>query len=420
MKLEIKHYSQNEILVLCLFICPYVLPCLLECLSVPTIIKYFFDVVWAFLLLTMLTRRKNTCYSEVNILKYIVLLFFTYTVLNYILHYQSIFFYLWGFRNIFRGFVLFFSVIYYLKTEDALDCISLLDKLFYINAVIASFQFFILGYKQDNLGGIFGVQSGCNGALNIFLGIMLIIYYVKFLNKTISTSRLCINFMIMVLIAAAAEIKYFYIEFVVILAFASLITEFSFKKLFLIVGAFIVLRWGYIFFLKVFPDTDLSLNSLISYMQSDAGYSVSGGISRGTFITYINKRFLTHPLDRILGLGLGNCDYATGISFLTTPFYLKNGYTRYDWMSSSLIYLEHGFLGSILYILVVILNAIFLLKKRHTLNQLSLISILTSILFFLVLFYNNSLKVESVYMIFFILALPWTSSKRGGISNDSF
>ena len=413
MKLSIKHYSQNERLVLCLFICPYILPSLVELLSLPTFIKYFFDFVWAFLLLTMITRKKNTCYSDTKIIKCIVLSYFAYTVLNYLLHYQSLFYYLWGFRNTFRGLVLFFSVIYYLKTEDAIVCLNVLDKLFYINAIIALIQFGVLGYRQDNLGGIFGVQPGCNGALNIYLCIMLVIYYMKYLNKKISTARLCFNFLIMLLIAAAGEIKFFYVEFVIILVLASLITGFSIKRLAIIIIALVILSYGYRFFINIFPDTNLSLEYLINYAQSDTGYSVSGGISRGTFFSFINNRFLTTPIDRLFGLGLGNCDYASGVDLLTSPFYLKNGYTRYDWFSGSLLYLENGICGLVLYLLFIVVNVVLLLKNKNIPKELSNVSILCSIVFVIVLFYNNSLKVESAYMIFFVLALPWTSSKEG-------
>jgi hypothetical protein len=37
----------------------------------------------------------------------------------------------------------------------------------------------------------------------------------------------------------------------------------------------------------------------------------------------INKRFLPNIADQLFGMGLGNCDYATGINVITLPFFLK-------------------------------------------------------------------------------------------------
>ena len=56
-----------------------------------------------------------------------------------------------------------------------------------------------------------------------------------------------------ILVAALAELKFFYIEFVVILAVTSLITSFSFKKLFIIIGAVFGLNAGVYLLGKIFP-----------------------------------------------------------------------------------------------------------------------------------------------------------------------
>ena len=49
-----------------------------------------------------------------------------------------------------------------------IEIIPKLKKIYIINFFICLLEFG-LGYSGDNIGGIFGTQSGCNGYLNLFL-----------------------------------------------------------------------------------------------------------------------------------------------------------------------------------------------------------------------------------------------------------
>lgn len=412
MKIRIKRYSQNTILILCLFICPYALAFLTELLPLPTAVKYVFDFVWMLLLLTLVFKNKRNNYESTKYITGMVLIFFGYTVVNYLLHYQSIYYYFWGFRNTFRGLVLFLAVIYYLDQEDAEDCLRLMDKLFYLNAILAVIQYFVLGFKQDNLGGIFGVQSGCNGALNLYLCIMLVIYYVKYVHNNLSIGKLCVSFFIMLFIAAVAELKFFYIEFIVILIIASLFTKFSYKKLFIIVCASVALIVGYRFFVSVFPDTVISIEYLKEYAQTDVGYSTSAAIGRTSTLSYVNQNLLRTTEDKLLGFGMGNCDYASSFDLFTSPFYAQYEHLRYDWMSISILYLEQGTLGLILYFMIFVVIGTCAYKGRTTSKELGTIVTVLCFVLVIMLFYNNSMKVESTYLMYFVLALPWAESKR--------
>ena len=51
--------------------------------------------------------------------------------------------------------------------DDINDIFKFLNLMFYINTIIMFIQFGALGYKQDNLGGIFGVETGCNGYIHL-------------------------------------------------------------------------------------------------------------------------------------------------------------------------------------------------------------------------------------------------------------
>lgn len=402
--------SQNQILVWVLFGGPFLMAPLIQFLRLPDAVKYSMDLAWTFLLLTMLTRKKRKIDLVTRQFLHWIICFFLLTAINYAFHYQSILYYMWGFRNNFRGYVLFFAVIYYFSEEDVNEGIELLNLLFYINAGFMIIQFFIFGYKQDNLGGIFGVESGCNGYINLFFCISLVISYVKYAENKMKFHKFLLEIILMLILAALAELKFFYVEFVIIITIGTLCTKFSWKKFIVILSALIAVIVGYSVFVKVFPDIDLSVLGLYEYASSDSGYTSSNDLNRLFFMETINQRFLPGIINRLFGMGLGNCDYATGIEFLTSPFFVKYESLHYGWMSTTFMYLENGWLGLICFFgffIFVAINSLRIAKKPNYNRVFCLISALCCVAALLNGFYNISLRIESGYMLYFIIAIPW-------------
>ena len=339
---------------------------------------------------------------------------------NYTAHFQSPFYYLWGFRNNFRGYVLFFAVIYYFDEENAEEALSLFDKMFYINAVLMFVQFFALGYKQDNLGGIFGVESGCNGYVNLFFCIMTVINYVRYSRSGQSFKKTALNIVLMLVLAAMAELKFYYVEFVVLMLLGTLVTRFSWKKLVIIIVGGVAFIIGYRVFISVFPNIDLSISGLFDYASSTKGYTSSGDLNRLSFFSTVNSRLLPTLADRIFGLGLGNCDYATGVELFSTPFYHKYEWMHYGWMSTTFMYLENGMIGLIAFFgffIMIMLYAVRMKNHGGTNPVFCEIAALCAVVAVMNGIYNISLRIESEYMMYFILAIPWCASKKSSIVN---
>lgn len=407
MKIKIKKRTQNTCLVMILFIGPYILAPLTQFLHFPSSVKYILDITCVLIFLTMVMKKKRVLEKDVKILKYWILAFFCFSIMNYILHYQSIFYFLWGIRNNFRGYILFFAVIFYFKENDVNDCLNKMDQIFYINAALMIFQFLVLGYQQDNLGGIFGVESGSNGLLNVFFCVMLIKGYVYYLEKKESISNFIIKIIFMLALASLAELKFFYIEFICILVIAILVTRFSWRKFGIVTISIVALIIGYNVLMLVFPDTNMSIDSLYKYASSDAGYTSSGDLNRLNFLKQINERYFISPIDRMTGMGIGNCDYATNFDFLTTSFYKENIGSHYYWFSSGFTYIENGWVGLIFFFGFFILIAVLAYNKSKTNRKFSQIALLCAIAAIMNGFYNISLRVESCYIMYFMLALPW-------------
>ena len=117
--------------------------------------------------------------------------------------------------------------------------------------------------------------------------------------------------------------------------------------------------------------------------------------------------------DRLFGLGLGNCE-SSPLSFLTSPFYIANACLRYNWFTSSMIMLETGLIGTLLYLsffVVIFFSAFYQLHKgigNPLLCQMAMVLAPMCLVLFL---FDSSLRTEPAYMMYFALALPFVKSQ---------
>lgn len=415
MIIKLQRQPYYKYLIWILFLGSFFIAPLIQLLKMPALVKYILDLAWFILLITMFFEKKNKLASGSRVLYRWIIMFLGLTVINYIFHYQSLFYYLWGFRNNFRVYVLFFAVIYYVNTDDVEKMINILYKIFYVDIIVMFIQFFMLGYKQDNLGGIFGVETGCNGYVNLFFCIMVAVNYIRYCNEKQSFKTMAVNIIMMLILAAMAELKFFYVEFVVIILVGTLINRFSWRKCIVIIVGIVALIVGYHIFASVFPTSDMSLDGLWEYASNEKGYTSSGDLNRIGFRTEINKKFLNDGFEQAFGLGLGNCDHADGIGLVTTSFYKKYEDLHYTWLSSAFMYLENGMVGLVLFLGFFVLIFIFsfrMKKKSNEKTEYTQIAMLCSVIAILCTFYNSSLRIESGYMIYFMLAIPWCSVKK--------
>ena len=413
----IKKRNQPEFLIWLIIILPFAFGTLFDLLSFPSFFKYVLDAVWIFLLGIMLKRSKSLLFSGINvILLSVVIAYLAVTLIVYAFNYQSILYYLWGIRNNFRYYVFFFACIVFLNQNSIDDYFVLFDKLFWVNFAVCIVQFFVFRLRGDYLGGIFGVAKGCNAYTNILLVIVAIKSLVYYLNK-LETAWVCIAKCIaMLVISALAEIKFFFIEFFIILIMAIFLTSFSWRKLAVVLAGAVSIAVGVYVLTIVFPTSAevLSFSGLLDLATSEKGYTSDGDVNRLTTIPIISKMFLTSVPQKLFGLGLGNCDTAA-YSFLQTPFYLKYSSLNYTWFSSAFVFLETGFIGLTFFfgffVLVFVLGR--KVARKSGANKIyCYISSIFAICCILIAIYNSSLRMESGYMAYFVLALPFVESAK--------
>lgn len=393
------------------------------------VIKYTIDVAWCFLLIMMVTRRLPRPGRAVYGLMLIAGLFFTFTIFGLVLNYQSMLYYLWGIRNNIRFFVFFAACTVILREAWIEGYLDLFDKLFWINFPIVLFQYFVLGYSGDYLGGIFGVIKTCNAYMNVFLMIVLSKSIVQSMHKQEKISMCLLKCAIALMITILSEIKIMIIEVGIIVLLAAMMIRFTMRKTMIILAAVAGIFASANAIARLFPSFEgwFSIANILEIATAEAGYTGRNDLNRLTAVPEIMDRFLTSGTDKIFGLGLGNCDYAS-FAFLKTPFYQKYTSLHYYWFSSAFMLLETGILGTILYLSFygAVFAAAHWMEKKQRADviycQMAKIMVVMSILTF---FYNSALRIEAGFMVFFVLALPFvrrngSSVKRVTVTNRAY
>jgi len=414
--LYIRKRSLNEMLVLMALFISIGLAFLVEFLHLPSAVKYTIDVLWVMLLITIGINRFQMPNQETAKLLKIILIFWLITLVGFVLNFSKVVYYLWGFRNNFRFFVFFLSCAMFLKTQTADGILSAFDKLFYLHFLVCLFQFFILRKEPDLLGGIFGTGAGCNGDQIIFLSIITAQSLLRYMDEKKNIWDCLIKCGLSIVIAAMAELKFFYVLLVFIVAAASFMTSFSVKKLSLILLMGIGIYAGSALLVLIFPGWEdfFSLKKILASALSSKGYDGTGGVNRLTAIPIIWNRFLNTWPQKIFGLGLGNCETST-FSFLQTPFFERYGHLRYSWFSSAFMFLETGILGFGTY-LAFFVSVFFQARKRLKAGRTSAASAHLSQIMALacmgIILYNSSMRIEEAYMAYFVLSLPFINTPQ--------
>ena len=313
-------------------IMPFTFFLLMDLLHLPSLVKYTVDIAWLGLLISLLKYRNTSIDALSSKLAIIAGVFFAVSLIGFAINYQSPLYYLWGFRNNARFFVFFFACIFFLKEHSVEYYLRFFDAVFWINFPVVLYQYFVLNKTQDYLGGIFGVQKGCNAYTIIFSVIIVAKSMLSYMSRKERLWPCLSKCAASLLIAALAELKFYFLIFIVIVIMATVITGITFKKVLFVLAAFIGVVFAIEILIIIFPEYAewFNLETILSTAASTEGYTASGDMNRLTTVSVAFERFLPTSLDKIFGLGLGNCDYSS-LKIFTTPFYMQYGRLNYVW-----------------------------------------------------------------------------------------
>lgn len=413
-KLYIKKKPLPKWLTYFVFVMPFMLAFLQHIVGLDSIIKYTIDVAWLLAFAMLFFRRKVIQNKPLS--PYLVLMgvFLLFTLIVYSFNYQSIFYYLWGFRNNFRFYVAFILFCMLFTEEDTQFCLKFMDVLFWINALVSLVQFFILGYKQDYLGGIFGVDRGCNSYSIIFFSIVIAKSILLFMSRQENFFLCFTKCATALIVSAMAELKFFFVIFMIIMLLSTVFTSFSWRKFLLIFVSALVIVFAGSLLTDIFGDNNQITFQRLWELATTENYATAEDLSRFTAIPTISNTILTDTPSRLFGMGLGNCD-TSAFSICNTPFYQAHSDLHYTWFSSAFLFLETGFIGLIIYLsfyVMCFVNSFRFLRRKNVNKLYCQMAMIMSVICVILTFYNSSLRVETAYMVFFVLALPLISLKE--------
>lgn len=411
--IRIKKRSLSGWLIWLLVMMPFFFAVLMEVLGLPNGMKYLLDMAWLGLGVLLVRGCRML---PAGLLRWVGA-FALLTLVVYVVQWQSGLYYLWGLRNNFRFYAAFFAFCAFLRKGEGEGYLRKLDRLFWLNVPVTLTQYFLLGKTGDYLGGIFGTAQGCNAYTNLFFCIVVLRSLVRFLAKQESW-RSCLGKCFWALmLAALAELKFFFLEFGIIAVLAVGFSDYSRRKIWVVLGAAAGVFAGAALLSTLFPNFSgwFSLRWILDAAGSDRGYTSSGDLNRLNSIARINQWFFHSPGYRLFGLGLGNCD-TSAFPFLSTPFYRVFSRLHYTWMSVSFWYLEGGYLGLVFFFgfFALVFRAAGTLERRREGEQKlhCRMARILAVLCCLIGVYNASLRTEAAYMVYFVLALPFSGQSR--------
>ena len=241
-------------------------------LHLPTFLNYITDVVTLLLLIVIYKKFQKTFYKiHYKSSLFVIFLFSISLLLGIIFNLVPLQLLLWAIRNTYRFFVFFIACVVCLDSKDVERILKILFDFQFINIIACMFEFFVLGCEQDNLGGIFGIESGCNGGLNLYFCILTTVTLVEYVYKKTNITSVIYILLSTIVISAMAELKFFYVELIFIIILIFLLTKPNLKKVLLVVSFIFILSIGMNIFKVMYPlhyDVLTNKDMFLSYFSS--------------------------------------------------------------------------------------------------------------------------------------------------------
>ena len=406
------HFERKSLpywLVMWVFFLPLLWGVLFSLFKLPDAIKYTADAVWVGLLLFMVLRPHLRVDKKTLPLMLLAVGFFLYALFLYLFNFQSLFYFLWGARNNFRFYVYFFAAIAFMQERDADGIFRILDIAFWINLPITLIQYFNFSFAQDDLGGIFGVDVGVNASTILLFTIVLSRSLLRYMEREEKFWLCAVKCSAALFISALAELKFFFVFFLIILVMAALLTSFSWRKLIVFILCALLVSLASSLLVELFGFEDFMSFEKIWQNATQQHYSSDKTVNRLSAIPTLAETVVPKWDDRWFGMGIGNCD-TSAVSLFNTPFYSTYGYLRYNYFSVAFLFLEVGYVGLVLYVAFFTVCAFLVWRRirRGLCNPLhGRIALIMAVLAHILVVYNSSLRVEIGYLVFLILALPF-------------
>lgn len=257
---------------------------------------------------------------------------------------------MWDMRTFMRPFLYMLLCYSYLEKKDLDKIFEIAYKLQFVNILFSLYQYYVDHIWMDQNGGMFAPVQGCNSYSNVYCCLMMAWVLARYIRGKVKITRVVLTFGCCVLVAIYSELKFLFIELVVITLLSILFS--GGKKIFrvLIMGV-LILYFGMYLLMTLFPESFqfLTDSELFMWYARDMSYSQTEvSVNRLSGFDIINEYMFDNDfLRKLFGFGWG----ATGrIPFigLYAPAALAYKSLSYNTFTYTWVYAELGVVGLLL------------------------------------------------------------------------
>lgn len=397
---------------------------LLEMLGMSHSIEYLFDFFTVLLLVYLLARHKKIICGVW--LPAFQIIFLAFGALVSVINGTNIGLIIWSLRNYGRFIIFFTACVLYLSIEDYNKFIKILSYLVGINFIAVVMQRYVFNLSsQDWIGGIFGSSNGANGNLNVFMVCTTSIFVIQWMKKRKDLWKLVLVLIFHFFEAAIAELKFFFIEavliFILVLSIEMIVNK-NYKLLlrsilFAVFACFIMSIFLQILYIQypVFKDF-FSIEKIFEVSSGQNGYTNTGDVNRLTFISKLNDSVLNHFfIERVTGMGLGAAEFISEGNILSSEIYRQFKSLNYHYFSLSFVYLEIGYIGLALYVGSFVITSLYgirqIINLRNSPDQqlLAYIGTIVCLMSIPILIYDSTMRNVRAYMMYFFISMIYVT-----------
>lgn len=323
--------------------------------------------------------------------------------------------FVWAIRNNYRFLIFAFSAIILLDKKSIKGLFNIMQIMYILHLILVTVQFFIQGYKYDYVNGIFGTTMGNNILSLVFISCICMYTSLQYFDKRTNIFKFLAVVISSLYIAVLSELKVYYFMIVMLIVLALLLTKFEKKNLKILLILAVILFIFAMILGKVYPKFAdfFTIEKITEYLTSDGYGSYSlGGLNRLNVFSVIDEYVLKDNLHKAFGVGLGNAEYSKGKEVLTSDVYNEFSDMNYVFFFHSFYYIENGWVGIILYyllilsILVIAIRKYIKTRKAGEDNFYNAISVISILMYLILTIYSIGIRTEGAgYLIWLFMVL---------------
>lgn len=387
--------------------------------GIPSYFVYIADLFYLFFLTRGIFNRKKIHFANIIIAYRLLLYMLIIIVCGWILNMVSVPNIITGLRGQYLCLSVFFASVMVLTVSDYHKIMRFFFYYQFVNVFLALYQYFVMGYYQDRNNGAF--TGGMTQ--DIFCGALFLYYYNQYTLKHCKMWKIIFVVASCLFIAVVEEEKFIFLEIALIIGYKALLSKKNFKNLFVLIVC-----------IATIPYAIIKMGEINGAYSSEAMQSTSGmydnlttpgagfGLPRIGSSAVIQKMFFDDPMKTLFGLGVGACE-KTEWGLADTSFLQQYGRLAYYNFSFQIILLQTGWLGMLLYLSFFTALLFSNIRQRRKapkqLKYLYDMAILITIILFISIWYNQTLRWYFAILPFFLLALGPVITRQINEKNSS-